>query len=257
VARRFGSTSTRIHSTLKEVLVKIKALAAAVATVALSLSAQANTWDAPHLLTLFKDTVVTDMGSFPGYINAPEDFHFTSDNDGQWSKSFYFDYQPNHPYNAGEFYLTALVPDGVLANNTMATWPGPFTSVAPAGGPGYQNSMVVGFGECLNNDCTSQRSFILNDFTAITGWGNAGGLDSITVSPNYYLASGAYFFTVAGTTIDGNMKSTVSPEVTIFPAEVAAVPEPSTYALMLAGLGVVGFLARRRKQGVGALAAAA
>jgi len=29
---------------------------------------------------------------------------------------------------------------------------------------------------------------------------------------------------------------------------VAAIPEPETYALMLAGLGVVGFMARRRKQ---------
>jgi hypothetical protein len=28
---------------------------------------------------------------------------------------------------------------------------------------------------------------------------------------------------------------------------VAAIPEPETYALMLAGLGLVGWMARRRK----------
>ena len=30
--------------------------------------------------------------------------------------------------------------------------------------------------------------------------------------------------------------------------QVAVVPEPETYAMLLAGLGLVGFMARRRKQ---------
>jgi len=30
--------------------------------------------------------------------------------------------------------------------------------------------------------------------------------------------------------------------------DVAAVPEPETYAMMLAGLGLINFVARRRKQ---------
>jgi hypothetical protein len=33
-----------------------------------------------------------------------------------------------------------------------------------------------------------------------------------------------------------------------FTGNVAAIPEPGTYALMIAGLGVLGFVARRRKQ---------
>lgn len=33
----------------------------------------------------------------------------------------------------------------------------------------------------------------------------------------------------------------------ILSVEIAPVPEPETYALMLAGLGLIGFMARRRK----------
>jgi len=56
------------------------------------------------------------------------------------------------------------------------------------------------------------------------------------------LASGDYYYLVSGTgtgTAGGfyTVTSTVTP-----------VPEPETYALMLAGIGAMGFVARRRRQ---------
>ncbi len=38
------------------------------------------------------------------------------------------------------------------------------------------------------------------------------------------------------------------PEIEVFTISAAPVPEPETYAMMLAGLGLIGFVARRRKQ---------
>jgi hypothetical protein len=56
-------------------------------------------------------------------------------------------------------------------------------------------------------------------------------------------SSGDYYFTFTG--IDN--ANSVTSTLTLTPVgQVTAVPEPSTYALMLGGLGVVGFLARRR-----------
>jgi hypothetical protein len=54
------------------------------------------------------------------------------------------------------------------------------------------------------------------------------------------LAAGSYFYGVSGTgTAVGSYTLT---------STVVAVPEPETYALLAAGLGIVGFVASRRRR---------
>lgn len=71
--------------------------------------------------------------------------------------------------------------------------------------------------------------------------GSSGAIDVWTVSSGS-LAAGDYYLAVSG--------NLVSADAASFGGAVslaAPVPEPETYGMMLAGLGVVGFLARRRK----------
>ncbi|MBB4845581.1 hypothetical protein HNP55_004133 [Paucibacter oligotrophus] len=56
------------------------------------------------------------------------------------------------------------------------------------------------------------------------------------------LAAGSYTVNISGLSAARNTQYTTT-------LAAAPVPEPETYALLLAGLGVVGFVALRRKQG--------
>ncbi len=73
-----------------------------------------------------------------------------------------------------------------------------------------------------------------------TGSGSSGAQDVWTVSANN-LAEGSYYLMVSGTMLSDTSGS-FGGAVMLNP-----VPEPETYGMLLAGLGVVGLLARRRK----------
>ena len=75
------------------------------------------------------------------------------------------------------------------------------------------------------------------DMTPLDSWG-VGGVQ-FSGSDSWTLAAGSYFYGVSGTGMSGSYSLT---------STVAAVPEPETYAMLAAGLGIVGFVASRRRR---------
>ena len=79
------------------------------------------------------------------------------------------------------------------------------------------------------------------DITGLSGSSmSSGTIDVWTISADA-LATGSYYLQVNGTMVS-NTGASFGGSVMLNP-----VPEPETYGMMLAGLGVLGFLARRRK----------
>lgn len=83
------------------------------------------------------------------------------------------------------------------------------------------------------------------------GWGELNSGPFINLQANYYWASNGFFFdfgngdqvqgggiTYAWAVRDGDVAAITSP-----------IPEPETYAMFMAGLGLMGLMARRRKNG--------
>jgi hypothetical protein len=86
---------------------------------------------------------------------------------------------------------------------------------------------------------TGHRAFVSSIF-----YSTDSGTNWTTLSSDYSLAFATTIDEISFKTIG----SASNEQFYINAATVSAVPEPSVYALMLAGLGLVGFVASRRKQ---------
>ncbi len=92
---------------------------------------------------------------------------------------------------------------------------------------------------------TSSSNFALSAFDLYTSSGTlvtTGSFNNVTGKASLGFVSdggltGNYYLLISGTTTGGTYNGNIS---------LSPVPEPESYAMMLAGLGLMGFVARRR-----------
>ena len=102
----------------------------------------------------------------------------------------------------------------------------------PGGGEGFD---IGGLMASLWSDAGTIGSFDSGVDSLVSNFGTAEQL-----SGSFQLAAGNYFFQVGGTTMGATGGKYA------WSATVSPVPEPEQYGMLLAGLGLIGLIARRR-----------
>ncbi|KAA3652749.1 MAG: PEP-CTERM sorting domain-containing protein [Proteobacteria bacterium] len=102
----------------------------------------------------------------------------------------------------------------------------------PGGGEGFD---IAGLMASLWSDAGTVGSFDSGADSQLASFGAGEQL-----SGSFQLAAGSYFFQVGGTTMG------MTGGKYAWSATVSPVPEPEQYGMLLAGLGLIGLIARRR-----------
>lgn len=118
-----------------------------------------------------------------------------------------------------------------------------FTFEIPADSSGAGDANVVSL---TSRNITNVQLTAFTLFDSLSGVFSTGVIDSTgteaTLSFSGGKVPGSYTLTVAGYKVNTALSGSYSGNIAISP-----VPEPETYAMLFAGLGLIGFSARRRK----------
>ena len=124
------------------------------------------------------------------------------------------------------------------------------TNSVPTFGPGGAILGAVAPIQLASGSLISGSTGTINNLPGagalVTFTAGAGGFFASPTAPNFYNGASASFINAEGTvtpTANGFMVDNGGGSVNF----ATPIPEPETYALMLAGLGAMGFVGRRRK----------
>ena len=207
---------------LRGIKMKLNKLALAL-IVGFAPAAQASIWD-----WSFTDIGVNYSLSFDSLVGNTGTYTLTLDTDG-------------YDHHAPPAYLRAV---------DIKAWGGQITSwsllSAPAGSAWTETE-----GSSSNNGCGGQSAgFACAEAVTNAVFDVLDGPYTFqfqVIANNFNLTSagshvGALYASAIGDSSSYGLTSVVA---------TPAIPEPETYAMMLAGLGLLGFVARRRRQGLG------
>ena len=138
---------------------------------------------------------------------------------------------------------SAFFGDSFAENNMGNTFADHF-NFSVTGAPANFDAIVSSISRAASTglDITGLSLYSSTNTLISTGTSLQSGAIDVWTLTSDNLAAGDYYVQVSGTMVSqtsGSFGGAVS---------LAPVPEPETYGMMLGGLGILGFLARRRKQ---------
>ncbi|HZV67520.1 MAG TPA: FxDxF family PEP-CTERM protein [Telluria sp.] len=138
---------------------------------------------------------------------------------------------------------SAFFGDAFAMNNASNTFADHFTFAVTGTAPTNLDAIVSSISRSADTglDITGLSLFNAGGTLVSSGASLQSGTIDVWTLKSDSLAAGNYYVQVSGT-MAGTTSGAFGGAIMLAP-----VPEPETYGMMLAGLGLVGFLARRRK----------